>query len=121
MGLILIPSVPGMILIRPLSGRLSERYGWKIFNVGGPALSAGGVFLLPRLTETSTLSRLMTGTIFQSSGMATFGSPNQSSVFQRSGTAEAPNCLGVFKPDAILHQFHQHRLGYGHCEGNHGC
>ncbi len=42
--------------------------------------SAGGV-LLSRLTETSTLSLAMTGMMLQSAGMATFGSPNQSSVF----------------------------------------
>ena len=93
-GLILIPNALCMILIRPLSGQLSDRYGWRKFNVGGLALSAGGVFLLSRLTETSPLGLAMTGMILQSSGMATFGSPNQSSVFsaaerQRHGIVSA--------------------------------
>ena len=80
-GLIMIPNALFMILIRPLSGDLSDRYGWRKFNVGGMAISAVGVFLLSRLTETSTLGLVMTGMILQSAGVATFGSPNQSSVF----------------------------------------
>ena len=93
-GLIMIPNALCMILIRPLSGALSDRYGWKYFTVGGMTLSAVGVFLLSRLTETSALGLVMTGMILQSSGMATFGSPNQSSVFsaverQRYGVVSA--------------------------------
>ena len=93
-GLIMIPNALCMILIRPLSGALSDRYGWRKFNVGGMALSAVGVFLLSQLTETSTLGLVMTGMILQSFGMATFGSANQSSVFsaverQRYGVVSA--------------------------------
>ena len=84
-GLIMIPNALFMILIRPLSGALSDRYGWRKFNVGGMAISAVGVFLLARLTETSTLGLVMTGMILQSAGVATFGSPNQSSVFSTVG------------------------------------
>ena len=80
-GLILIPNALCMILIRPLSGRLSDLYGWRKFNVGGLALSTAGLFILSRVTETSPLGLVMGGMILQSSGMATFGSPNQSSIF----------------------------------------
>ena len=34
-GLVLVPAAFAMILMGPLGGRLSDRYGWTPFNVGG--------------------------------------------------------------------------------------
>ena len=79
-GLIIVPSAFCMIVMGPLSGRLSDRYGWRRFNVGGLMISAAGLFLLSRVTETSPLGLVMGGMILQSLGVGTFNAPNNSSI-----------------------------------------
>jgi MFS family permease len=69
-----------MALLGPLIGRLSDRYGWRPFTIGGLALSITGLFILSRLTEGSSLLLVMPGLILHSSGMGVFYSPNTSSV-----------------------------------------
>ena len=79
-GLIMVPNALAMIIMGPLSGRLSDRYGWRKLNVGGLCLSATGILLLSRITETSPLGLVMAGMILQSSGLGMFNSPNTSSI-----------------------------------------
>ena len=79
-GLIIVPSAFCMIIMGPLSGRLSDRYGWRRFNVGGLMMSATGLFLLSRMTETSPLALVMGGMILQSLGVGTFNAPNNSAI-----------------------------------------
>ena len=79
-GLILVPAALSMVIMGPVSGRLSDRYGWRVFNVGGMALSAAGLLILSRLTETSSLGLVMAGLIAHSCGMGMFHSPNNSSI-----------------------------------------
>lgn len=79
-GLIIVPSAFCMIVMGPVSGRLSDRYGWRRFNVSGLMMSAVGLFLLSRVTETSPLGLVMGGMILQSLGVGTFNAPNNSSI-----------------------------------------
>ncbi len=79
-GLILAPNAIAMIVIGPLAGRLSDRYGWRILNVGGLLISAAGMFLLVRVTETSSLDLVLAGMLLQSCGLGFFNSPNSSSI-----------------------------------------
>ena len=79
-GLIIVPSAFCMIVMGPLSGRLSDRYGWRRFNVGGLMMSAAGLFLLSQITETSPLALVLGGMILQSLGVGTFNPPNNSSI-----------------------------------------
>jgi len=79
-GLIVIPGAISMMLMGPLSGALSDRYGWRLFTVGGLASSAAGMFLLSRLTEASSLAMVLPALVLTSSGMGLFYSPNSSSV-----------------------------------------
>lgn len=79
-GLIMVPNFLGMIILGPVGGVLSDRYGWRKFRVGGLALSAAGMFLLTRITETSPLSLAMGGMILQGCGMGIFSSPNTNSI-----------------------------------------
>ena len=90
-GLIFVPSAMAMVATGPLSGRLSDRYGWRIFNVGGLLLSATGLFLLATLREESTLGLVMAGMILQSTGIGTFNPPNNSSIL----SAVEPDRYGV--------------------------
>ena len=93
-GLILAPNAIAMIVIGPLAGRLSDRYGWRILNVGGLLLSAAGMLLLVRVTENSSLDLVLAGMLLQSCGLGFFNSPNSSSILstverQRYGVATA--------------------------------
>ena len=85
-GLIMMPGAICLMLMGPIAGALSDRFGWRWFTVGGLASSATGVFLLSRLTEDSSLAMVFPALILTSTGMGTFYSPNSSSVL---GAVEA--------------------------------
>ena len=79
-GLILVPVSLCMIITGPVSGRLSDRYGWRIFNVGGMILCAAGLFILSRVTEDSHLGMVMAAMMLQNAGMGMFDTTNNSSI-----------------------------------------
>ncbi len=79
-GLIMMPNALCFIILGPISGRLSDRYGFRPFNVAGSLLITGGLLLLSRIDETTPLWTVMTGMVLTSSGMGTFNSPNNSSI-----------------------------------------
>ena len=79
-GLVLVPAAFAMIIMGPLGGRLSDRYGWTAFNVGGLLFTATGLFILSRATETSPACLIILGTVTQSIGTGTFNAPNNSSI-----------------------------------------
>ena len=80
-GFTLMPGAVCMALMGPVSGELSDRFGWRWFTVGGLASSTAGLFLFSRLTENSSLAMVFPALILTSTGMGTFYSPNSSSVF----------------------------------------
>ena len=80
-GLITLPSAIAMTVIGNLSGRLSDRFGWLKFNVGGLALASLALFILAaRLTDSSPLSLVIPILVLQSVGSGLFRSPNNSSI-----------------------------------------
>ncbi len=80
-GLLMIPPALCMVLLGPVSGRLSDRFGWRILTMSGLGLSATGAFLLAaNLTESSSALFIVFAMMLQSCGMALFNSPNNSSV-----------------------------------------
>lgn len=79
-GLIMMPNALCFIILGPISGRLSDRYGFRPFNVAGSLLITGGLLLLSRIDEATPLWTVMTGMVLTSSGMGTFNSPNNSSI-----------------------------------------
>ena len=79
-GLVLVPAAFAMIIMGPLGGRLSDRYGWTPFNVGGLLFTATGLFILSRATEASPVWLIILGTVTQSIGTGTFNAPNNSSI-----------------------------------------
>ena len=80
-GLIMVPTAIAMIIMGPLSGRLSDRYGWRILKVVGMLTSAAGLFLLSRLSSDFPIGLVILGTVLQGCGMGLFNSPNSSSIF----------------------------------------
>ncbi len=79
-GLVLVPAAFVMIVAGPLGGRLSDRYGWRTFNVGGLLTSAVALFALSRLTESTPISLVIGLLMLQSLGGGTFSPPNNSSI-----------------------------------------
>ena len=80
-GLAMIPPALCMVLLGPVSGRLSDRFGWRVLTLSGLAISAAGAFLLAaNLTESSSVVFIVLMMMLQACGMALFNSPNNSSV-----------------------------------------
>jgi EmrB/QacA subfamily drug resistance transporter len=81
-GLLMIPPALCMVVVGPLSGRLSDKFGWRGFSMGGLALSATASFILASsLTERSPVALIVAMLMFQSTGTGLFNSPNNSSIF----------------------------------------
>ena len=80
-GLAMIPPAICMVLLGPVSGRLSDRFGWRVLTMSGLGISAAGAFLLAaNLTESSSVPFIVLMMMLQACGMALFNSPNNSSV-----------------------------------------
>lgn len=90
-GLIIVPGAIGMIITGPLSGRLSDKFGWRWFTMGGLTVSAFGLLILSTLQPTSPFWLAMAGMIMQSTGIGLFNAPNNSSVL----SAVEPSKFGV--------------------------
>ncbi len=90
-GLVIVPGAVAMIITGPLSGRLSDRFGWRWFTVGGLLISAGGLVILSTLQSDSHLALAMAAMIMQSGGIGIFNAPNNSSVL----SAVEPSKYGV--------------------------
>ncbi len=84
-GLAMVPGALCMALVGPLSGRLSDRYGWRKFTVGGLCFSAAGIFILSQQTEGSSLLAVVPALTLQSIGMGVFYSPNTSAALSAVG------------------------------------
>ena len=80
-GLTLMPAATMMLIAGPLSGRLSDRFGVRLFTIGGMAASMFGLILLSMLKPSSAFPLVMAGLMMQSFGMGTFFPPNNSSIF----------------------------------------
>ena len=80
-GLMMIPPAVCMVLIGPFSGRLADRFGWRVPTVCGIALSATGAFVLAfALQEQSPVWLVIATMMMQSTGNGIFNSPNSSSI-----------------------------------------
>ena len=82
-GLIFVPASIAMIVTGPISGQLSDRYGYRWFTVGGLLFSVGGLLLLSTLTTESPVWKVATGMLLLTGGTGTFYPPNNSSIMQQ--------------------------------------
>ena len=81
-GAFMIPAALSLIILGPLSGHLSDKFGWRRFATGGMALSAIAFFVLATvLTERSSVVLIISMLVLQGWGMGIFGSPNRSAIF----------------------------------------
>jgi len=79
-GLVVVPGAICMAFLGPISGRLSDRFGWRRFTLGGLSLSASGILIMSTATPSSSLFLVMPALILLSCGMGVFYSPNVSAV-----------------------------------------
>ena len=80
-GLIMLPTAVTMTIMGPVAGRLSDRYGYRAFNVAGLILASVGIFIISRMSETTPLPVIIGALVIQSAGTGLFGSPNSASIF----------------------------------------
>ena len=86
-GIVLLPNAVSRIIVGPISGWLSDRYGWRPFNIFGLLLSAAGLFTLASLTLPSPVGIVLIGIVLQSVGAGLFQSPNSVAIFSASDQA----------------------------------
>lgn len=79
-GFIVVPGAASMTIMALISGSLSDRYGWRIFNVGGLLLTAAGLLVLATLQTHSTSWVVMVGLILAVGGNGMFYPTNNSSI-----------------------------------------
>jgi len=79
-GILLIPMEIVILVLSPVSGRLSDKYGSQVLNSVGLALNASALIWFSRLTETSSYFAVLVSLFLFGVGMALFASPNTSSV-----------------------------------------
>ena len=80
-GLIMIPAAISMVVVGPISGRLSDRYGWRALTVGGLLLGAAAwLVLATRLNRDTSVGLIIAMLMLQSLGTGMFNTPNSSSI-----------------------------------------
>jgi MFS family permease len=79
-GVLLIPMEIVILVLSPISGRLSDRYGTRVLGSAGLALNAAALIWFSTLNEKSTYGAVLISLLLLGVGMALFASPNISSV-----------------------------------------
>ena len=79
-GLALIPLDLTLILIGPISGTLSDKYGARGLSTLGLILAAAGFLVLSEITPTTVYPQMAAGLVLAGFGIGMFRSPNASSV-----------------------------------------
>jgi EmrB/QacA subfamily drug resistance transporter len=79
-GLIAIPAALCTIVVSPLAGQLSDRYGRKKFTIWGLIVAAIGLLLLATVSVESSLLFVVGAWVVQRIGHGTFTAPNNASV-----------------------------------------
>jgi MFS family permease len=80
-GLIMIPPALCMVIVGPLSGRLSDRYGWRGLTATGLVFSAVASFIMAtQLRPDSSVALVIGALMLQGTASGLFHSPNSSSI-----------------------------------------
>ena len=93
-GLVMAPGAICMAAMGSISGLLSDRFGWRPFTVGGLAIAVIGLIALSFVSDSTSLWVLVPALILVSSGLATFYSPNTSSVLSAATREQYGAILG---------------------------
>jgi len=93
-GVSLLPLEIAFVLFGPISGRLSDKYGTRLFSTLGLSISSAGLFLLSQVNISTSYSKLAIPMVLLGVGNGMFISPNISSIMRsvpstRRGVASA--------------------------------
>ena len=77
---LLVPGAMGMLILGPVSGRLSDRFGTRWPATLGMVSSAAAMFTLSTVGVHSPPWHIVVGMILSGVGMGTFSSPNTSAI-----------------------------------------
>ena len=90
-GLVMVSLFVGMIIMSPLSGTLSDRFGTRVFAVCGMCLVVLGLFSFSELKETTSTINIVWRLVVTGLGMSMFQSPNNSAIMG----SVPPQYLGI--------------------------
>lgn len=79
-GIFLIPLSVSLSVMGPISGTLSDRFGFRPFVIAGLAMSAIGFLLMTGIGETITKLDIVLPLVLIGGGIGIFASPNRSSI-----------------------------------------
>jgi MFS family permease len=79
-GLRILPFEIAFLAVGPLSGRLSDKYGYARFTITGLILGSAGLFLFYTITETTPYAILVVYMVLLGLGTGLFLAPNLRSV-----------------------------------------
>jgi EmrB/QacA subfamily drug resistance transporter len=79
-GVFLIPLDVTLILVGPISGSLSDRWGARGLSTLGLVVASVGFFVLSRFDQATVYPQIAAGLVLVGSGIGLFRSPNASSV-----------------------------------------
>lgn len=79
-GIYIIPMMVGFIVLGPLGGMLTDRYGARIFATGGLAIAAISLYLLTLLPYNFNLLDFEVILLMNGIGMGLFAAPNTTAV-----------------------------------------
>jgi EmrB/QacA subfamily drug resistance transporter len=94
-GIFLIPLDATLILIGPISGTLSDRWGARGLSTLGLVIASVGFFYLSSFTTTTAYPLVAIGLVLVGFGIGLFRSPNASSVMGSVPSAERGIASGV--------------------------
>jgi len=75
-GLVMVPWAVGMAVFSSVSGRLSDRFGVRVFTMTGLAMTTGSMAVLATLTERSSLYLIVPILFMNGSGLGFWDAPN---------------------------------------------
>lgn len=90
-GIAFLPFEGMYVIVGPLSGRLSDKYGRTYFMASGLLMQAVAVYIFSTLTQTDSYYYVALGLVLFGGGSGLFNSPNSSSVM----SAVPPDRRGV--------------------------
>ena len=79
-GFVMVSWAACFALMGSMAGRLSDRFGWRPFNIGGSILMIAGVATISQITESSSLTLVVSGLILLGLGNGIFHTTNHSSI-----------------------------------------
>ncbi len=91
--LVILPAI--MFIFAPLSGRLSDKIGFRFLTTLGMALAALGLYLFTRIQVDSTAAYIITALVVVGIGVAIFNTPNSSSIMGSVSTAERARASSI--------------------------